>query len=89
METAGLVPQMVQGRRYTDERTLAIAEHVLCNQINRFIDSGDITEKQIDFLLRNVESPKLLVGRLKPSDSRDPSLNEQIKPLELGEHLLR
>src|SRR5688572_32851727 len=37
MATAGLVPQMVMGRRYTDERTLAIAEHVLCNQINRFI----------------------------------------------------
>ncbi len=37
MEVAGLVPQMVQGRRYTDERTLAIAEHVLCNQINKFI----------------------------------------------------
>jgi acetylglutamate kinase len=37
MESAGLVPQMVQGRRYTDERVLAIAEHVLCNQINRFI----------------------------------------------------
>src|SRR5947209_15967585 len=37
METAGLVPQMVQGRRYTDERTLAIAEHVLCNQINKYI----------------------------------------------------
>src|SRR5438309_4850230 len=37
MEKAGLVPQMVQGRRYTDERTIAIAEHVLCNQINRFI----------------------------------------------------
>src|SRR3954462_15207504 len=31
MEKAGLVPQMVMGRRYTDERTLAIAEHVLCN----------------------------------------------------------
>jgi acetylglutamate kinase len=28
---------MVLGRRYTDERTLAIAEHVLCNQINKFI----------------------------------------------------
>lgn len=39
MEKAGLVPQMVMGRRYTDERTLAIAEHVLCNQINRFIVS--------------------------------------------------
>src|ERR1051325_2726636 len=37
MEKAGLVPQMVQGRRYTDDCTLAIAEHVLCNQINRFI----------------------------------------------------
>ena len=37
METAGLTPQWIQGRRYTDERTLAIAEHVLCNQINRFI----------------------------------------------------
>jgi acetylglutamate kinase len=37
MIKAGLEPQMVQGRRYTDERTLAIAEHVLCNQINRFI----------------------------------------------------
>jgi acetylglutamate kinase len=39
MEKAGLVPQMVQGRRYTDERTLAIAEHVLCNQVNRTIVS--------------------------------------------------
>src|SRR5215218_5825362 len=35
MKTAGLEPQMVMGRRYTDDRTLAIAEHVLCNQINR------------------------------------------------------
>ena len=37
METAGLQPQMVMGRRYTDERTLAIAEQVLCNEINEFI----------------------------------------------------
>lgn len=37
MEAAGLKPQWVHGRRYTDERVLAIAEHVLCNQINRFI----------------------------------------------------
>ena len=37
MEKAGLEPQWVQGRRYTDERTLAIAEHVLCNQINKAI----------------------------------------------------
>ena len=37
MEQAGLQPQWVQGRRYTDDRVLAIAEDVLCNQINRFI----------------------------------------------------
>ena len=37
MEQAGLQPQWVQGRRYTDDRTIAIAEHVLCNQINKFI----------------------------------------------------
>src|SRR5436190_23048186 len=39
MEKAGLVPQWVQGRRYTDDRTIAIAEHVLCDQINRCIVS--------------------------------------------------
>ena len=37
MDKAGLTPQMIMGRRYTDERTLAIAEQVLCNQINRQI----------------------------------------------------
>jgi len=34
MASAGLQAQFVQGRRYTDERTLAIAEHVLINDIN-------------------------------------------------------
>ncbi len=34
MNEAGLEPQWVQGRRYTDERTLAIAEHVLVHKIN-------------------------------------------------------
>jgi acetylglutamate kinase len=37
MQKAGLEPQMVQGRRYTDEMTLSIAERVLCNQINKSI----------------------------------------------------
>ena len=39
MKQAGLEAQFVQGRRYTDERTLAIAEHVLVNEINRSIVS--------------------------------------------------
>ncbi|MFA7235365.1 MAG: acetylglutamate kinase [Phycisphaeraceae bacterium] len=37
MKQAGLEAHFVQGRRYTDERTLAIAEHVLVNDINKFI----------------------------------------------------
>lgn len=34
MAKAGLEAQFVQGRRYTDDRTLAIAEHVLVNEVN-------------------------------------------------------
>ena len=34
MKEAGLEPVWVQGRRYTDERTLAIAEHVLVHKTN-------------------------------------------------------
>jgi acetylglutamate kinase len=37
MQDAGLEAQFVQGRRYTDERTLAIAEHVLVNEVNKVI----------------------------------------------------
>lgn len=33
----GLEVQFVQGRRYTDQRTLTVVEHVLCNEINRQI----------------------------------------------------
>jgi len=35
MDAAGLEPLFVQGLRYTDDRTLAIAEQVLCGRINR------------------------------------------------------
>ncbi len=34
MNEAGLEPVWIQGRRYTDERTLTIAEHTLVNKIN-------------------------------------------------------
>ncbi|MDY6913699.1 MAG: acetylglutamate kinase [Planctomycetota bacterium] len=37
MEASGLQVQFVQGRRYTDQRTLNVVEHVLCNEINRHI----------------------------------------------------
>ncbi len=32
MAQAGIEPQFVQGRRYTDQRTITIAEHVLVNR---------------------------------------------------------
>lgn len=34
MSQRGLEVQFVQGRRYTDQRTLTVVEHVLCNEIN-------------------------------------------------------
>ncbi len=37
MEQRGLEVQFVRGRRYTDQRTLRVVEHVLCNEINRGI----------------------------------------------------
>src|SRR5689334_1208431 len=37
MKKAGLEAQFVQGHRYTDERTLAIAEHVLVTEVNKSI----------------------------------------------------
>ncbi len=37
MDGHGLEVQFVQGRRYTDQRTLTVVEHVLCNEINRRI----------------------------------------------------
>jgi len=37
MEKRGLEVQFVQGRRYTDQRTLAVVEQVLCNEVNHNI----------------------------------------------------
>lgn len=40
MEERGLEVQFVQGRRYTDQRTLTVVEHVLCKEINaRIVDT--------------------------------------------------
>jgi len=37
MEQRGMEVQFVQGRRYTDRRTLTVVEHVLCNEVNRHL----------------------------------------------------
>ena len=37
MEKEGFEVQFVNGQRYTDQRTLNVVEHVLCNEINKAI----------------------------------------------------
>ena len=37
MQSAGIEAQFVRGHRYTDDRTLSIAEHVLINEVNQAI----------------------------------------------------
>ena len=37
MAEAGLQPRFVQGRRYTDEATLAIVERVLAGEVNEYL----------------------------------------------------
>ena len=37
MNEAGVEPQFIQGRRYTDDATLAVVERVLAGEINRFL----------------------------------------------------
>ncbi|MBS3735398.1 MAG: acetylglutamate kinase [Phycisphaerae bacterium] len=40
MSDRGMEVQFVQGRRYTDQRTLTVVEHVLCNEVNcRIVDT--------------------------------------------------
>ena len=39
LEQAGLTVQFIKGQRYTDQRTLTVVEHVLCNEINQQIVS--------------------------------------------------
>jgi acetylglutamate kinase len=39
MEQRGLEVQFVRGRRYTDQRTLTVVEHVLCSEVNGHIVS--------------------------------------------------
>ena len=41
MAAAGLTPRKVQGRRYTDEATLAIVVQVLLKEINADIEAPD------------------------------------------------
>ena len=64
MEKAGLEPHMVQGRRYTDDRTLAIVEQVLCNQVNKQIVSFVKTQGCEAMGLHSLSSPVLFAEKI-------------------------
>ena len=61
MEARGLEVQFVQGRRYTDSRTLNVVEYVLCNEINAGIVST-IRELGVDAMGLHTLSSCVLFG---------------------------
>ena len=66
MKNAGLEAQFVQGRRYTDERTLAIAEHELVKINKQIVDQIDAFEHKglgLNSLASNVIFAKRLFLR--------------------------
>jgi len=79
MEQRGLEVQFVQGRRYTDQRTLTVVEHVLCNEVNRHL--ADVIEQQggHSMSLHTLGSGVLLVGQVT-------SVNEKMIRLLCDEH---
>ncbi len=73
MREAGLEAQFVRGRRYTDERTLAIVEHVLVNQINTGI-VDTISELGAEAMgLHSLSSCAVFARRLFLDDDEDGS----------------
>ena len=73
MAAAGLEAQFVQGRRYTDDRTLAIAEHVLVNQINAGIVASINQFGRQAMGLHSLSSCVVFARRLLLDDEEDAS----------------
>ena len=91
MKTAGIEPEFVQGQRYTDERTLAIAEHVLVNDINQAI-VATITKLGITAMGLHSLSSCVLVGeqmRLAGENGRQLDVGLVGKVTEVNAELLR
>jgi acetylglutamate kinase len=70
MNESGLEPQWVNGRRYTDERTMAIVEHVLIHDINASI-CETIKQLGCDAMgLHSLSSCVLFAEPLRMTDSQ-------------------
>jgi len=91
MNEAGLEPVWVQGRRYTDERTLTIAEHTLVHKINTPI-CDVLTELGCEPMgLHSLGSCALFAEqlRLDGEDGRKLDVGLVGKVVDVNEQLLR
>ncbi len=91
MNEAGLEPVWVQGRRYTDERTLTIAEHTLVHKINTPI-CETLTELGCEPMgLHSLGSCALFAEtlRLAGEDGRKLDVGLVGKVVDVNEQLLR
>jgi acetylglutamate kinase len=77
METAGIKPRFVDGRRYTDLKTLEIVERVLANETNQYL-AGEFEKIGGRAMTLNFESTPVLTG--KKLELTDESGN----PVDLG-----
>lgn len=90
MNEAGLEPVWVHGRRYTDERTLTIAEHTLVNKVNKPI-CDTLTELGVKAMgLHSLSSCAVFAEslRLEGEDGRKLDLGLVGKTTEINADLL-
>jgi acetylglutamate kinase len=91
MNEAGLEPVWVQGRRYTDERTLTIAEHTLVHKINTPI-CETLTELGCEPMgLHSLGSCALFAETLRLAGENGRKIDVGLvgKVVEVNEQLLR
>jgi len=77
MDAAGIKPQFIQGRRFTDERSLEIVERVLAGEINESL-SRQIEELGGRAMSLNFRTTCVLYGR------KAKLKDDQGQPLDLG-----
>lgn len=91
MSEAGLEPVWIQGRRYTDKRTLAIAEHTLVHKVNTPICKalGELGCSAMG--LHSLSSCVLFAEplRLEGENGRKLNLGLVGQVIEVNSHLLR
>ena len=77
MKKAGVEPRFVEGRRYTDEKTLEIVERVLANETNNYL-AEEFEKIGGRAMTLNFESTPVLTGEQLKLDDADGN------PVDLG-----